>query len=163
MRSAPGSDDGTVPVAVEVVALRCADGALAYRVVRTLLPRGEHPDAIARGLVGFEAGEPSGVLHSTSWRCEDGIVVLTYVACPDRSAAPADALVPPLLAQGTPTQPAPPELDMPQVAAHAVRHLAFLAERGEFVECVRAERTLWDAIRGLDPSPAGEATIVATA
>jgi hypothetical protein len=43
----------------------------------------EVPDDLAAGLEALD--HPRGVLHSTSWRFDNGGVVLTYAALPDRT------------------------------------------------------------------------------
>jgi hypothetical protein len=73
------------------------------------------------------------VVHSTSWRHEEGRVVLSYVAVVDPPASlPDDTLVPvPVdrtdLARGDATAP-PREIGVLQVIEHALRHLSWLAQ-----------------------------------
>ncbi|HEX8498563.1 MAG TPA: hypothetical protein VF661_15310 [Actinomycetales bacterium] len=111
-------------VAVEVLLMGVTPHGISYRPVRADLA-GSGPDDLARELAGDVA-----LVHSTSWRFEDGVVVLTYAALPDpRPQQAAHALVDPsVVCSGDPMQPAPPVLHLPHVAAHAVRHLAYLAE-----------------------------------
>ena len=69
-------------VTIECFALRLLDDHLVARRVRG--PLGATPDRTAALLVGLAGGPLDGLalLHSTSWRWEDGLV-LTYLCCPD--------------------------------------------------------------------------------
>ena len=114
------------PVVVEVVVLRAVpqDG-LAYRWVRGGLLPDEDPVRAVRRLAG--AG---GWVHSTSWRYTgEGHVVLTFAMAPEPEEwRPAKPLAGVEIARGAaPDRPAPDVISTEQVAAHAVRHLAFLA------------------------------------
>ncbi|WP_157963567.1 hypothetical protein [Actinocorallia populi] len=114
------------PVVVEVVVLRAVpEGGLAYRSARGGLLPDEDPVRAARRLAG--AGE---WVHSTSWRYTDeGHVVLTFAVAPEPEEwRPAKPLAETGIARGPlPGRPAPDAVSVEQVAAHAVRHLAFLA------------------------------------
>jgi hypothetical protein len=71
------------------------------------------------------------VVHSTSWRHEEGRLVLTYVAVVEPpSSVPSDALrrvevARADLARGDATAP-PTEIGVAQVIEHALRHLSWL-------------------------------------
>ncbi|GII89256.1 hypothetical protein Ssi03_72460 [Sphaerisporangium siamense] len=125
-------DDSAVlpPVSVEVLALRVnASGTWAYRRSTTAPVPGESPDEAARRLARVPADVPYTVVHSTSWRYRPvGQVVLTYAVCPDPTPElPAIELPVLCLSAGaTPAAPTPEHLDVANVAAHAIRHLAFL-------------------------------------
>jgi hypothetical protein len=81
----------------------------AMRTENVDLPPGVDPVEI-----GFDR-VPGALSHSTSWRYEDGTVVLTFVhVLPDGSAVDDDWA-------GTPE-----DLESHPVACHAVRHLHFL-------------------------------------
>ncbi|MEV0198869.1 hypothetical protein [Nonomuraea sp. NPDC050691] len=122
-------------VSVETLMLRAdAGGRWAYRRVSTVPAPGETPDEAARRVSGVAAGDRGTVVHSTSWRyLPKGEVVLTYAVCPDPAPwLPATMLAgPPELeiARGAaPATPAPERVEVEHVAAHAVRHLAFLMD-----------------------------------
>lgn len=118
------------PVDVEVVLLRWEAGSLCYRTARRPLGDGERPDDAALALAEIEDGNRRAVCHSTSWRHEDGSVVLTYAVvpdpAPDRPATPLRA--PAVVCSGDPLRPAPADLHAHHVVAHAVRHLAYLVD-----------------------------------
>ncbi|MEV6987374.1 hypothetical protein AB0M95_39805 [Sphaerisporangium sp. NPDC051017] len=118
------------PVAVEVLLLRVSStGGWAYRRLTTSPGHGESPDEAARRVSRVPADARHTVVHSTSWRYRpEGQVVLTYAVCPDPAPAlPAVALTDPRLATGSaPAAPTPDHIEVDNVAAHAIRHLAFL-------------------------------------
>jgi hypothetical protein len=133
------------PVVVEVVLLRLAPGGhLEHRAVAALVPSLADVDDHALALAGALASH--GVLHSTSWRQEGDTLVITYAALPDpHPAAPAQALLTPSVVAGsTSLRPSPEVLHAHHVAAHAVRHLADLAERDPVVTAAAGqEPQLW--------------------
>ncbi|MGE3287127.1 MAG: hypothetical protein AB7J32_13635 [Pseudonocardia sp.] len=102
------------------------------------------------GAAGGAAPAAGTVCHSTSWRHEAGTVVLTYAALPDPHpglpAAPLDA--PAVLCSADPLRPAPAGLHGHHVAAHAVRHLAYLAAHDPVVaRAAGQDRTgVWRAV-----------------
>ncbi|MDA0636594.1 hypothetical protein OUY22_24535 [Nonomuraea sp. MCN248] len=117
-------------VRVETLMLRAsADGSWAYRRAEVRPEPGESPDEAARRSCGVSAGDQLTVVHSTSWRhLPDGEIVLTYAVCPDPEPwLPAVTLPRLEPARGAaPARPAPERVEVDHVAAHAVRHLAFL-------------------------------------
>ncbi|GAB1822724.1 hypothetical protein [Herbidospora sp. RD11066] len=120
---------GLVPLSVEILALRADDLGWRYRRLETTLRDGETPDQAARRHAEVAAGDAVTVVHSTSWRYEaHGRLVLTYAVCPDPDpASPADLLTDYRLARGeAPATPTPQDLQVENVAAHALRHLAHL-------------------------------------
>lgn len=122
-------------VHIEVVLLAPTARGLSYRVVRAPLPARAAPDEHAIGLAGLVDGRPGAVCHSTSWRTEDELVVLTYAATPDPSpqqAAPLDE--PSVICSQDPLRPRPLHVHAHHVAAHAARHLAFLADHDPTVQ-----------------------------
>ncbi|WP_433087384.1 hypothetical protein ACQP1P_15720 [Dactylosporangium sp. CA-052675] len=160
------------------------DGAVSYRPVAGTLPAGTHPDAaaarLAASLVGARreavpaeqggaqcdgpqpvwAPPPLTILHSTSWRYAGGAVVLTHVAVFDGRPEPdAVPLAPHGIAHsGDPTAPSPGEVSADAVAAHAVRHLAWLRGGDEVVVAATAlagHPQLWRALNGYAPTLAG--------
>ncbi len=157
-RTAPGR-----PILVEVYLLGCrADGTLAYRLAEGRLDVAEEPDEAAARIGQIPAGRPGpGVtLHSTSWRhLGDGSIVLTYVAAPDpdpgTSAIPIASFE---IAHGPhPARPSPPSVLPEQVAAHAARHLALVADVNPQVRrALSADPALRRALAALPRAAAGQ-------
>jgi hypothetical protein len=151
------------PVLVEVVLLRLGpDGHLEHRTVASELASPSDVDDHALALSGGLASD--AVLHSTSWRQEQGRLVLTYAALPDPNpAAPAQSLVAPSVVAGsTSLRPSPDVLHAHHVAAHAVRHLADLAERDPVVTAAAAQQPqLWaEVTRTARRTPTGTHDVV---
>ena len=135
-------------VTVEVLLLRLLDDeGLGHRWVRGVLSPTTSPDERAVELAGCTVG----VCHSTSWRrAEPSELILTYAALPDSErhlrAEPLDA--PLTVLGGAALAPTPPHLQAAHVAAHAVRHLADLAERDPVVQAQACkDPLLWAAVR----------------
>lgn len=149
-------------VVVEALLLSVRDGNLRYRSRSTPVTGGAHPDDVARLLAGLSPCTDGGLLHSTSWRVEQGAVVLTYAALPDldpRQTRPVrlDAMT----CGPHPLAPSPATVDLDAVAAHACRHLAMLADTDETVAAAtRLLPQLWEPLRKLAPVPAGALTAV---
>lgn len=108
---------------------------LRYVRREATVDHGSDPDAVAWSLVDARHGaEGPGayVLHSTSWRWEEGgTVVLTYVACTDRlapSLEPAGEVDRADLAlhPSHPLRPRPERIREEDVVRHAIRHLGLL-------------------------------------
>lgn len=149
---------------VEVYLLRCRpDGLLAYRRATALLGPGETPDAAA-GRAGTDPGSRHAgrvaVLHSTSWRhLDDGTIVLTYATLPDpepgKHAIPIRDFT--AAGSGDPRRPSPPDVRHEQVAAHAARHLALVADTDPLIR-LALDRfpDLARALAPLAPVPAGQ-------
>jgi len=118
---------------VDLEVLRLAlggDDRLTWEVRRVPLGPG-HPDQEALGLAGEV---PGAVLHSTSWRDDDGVLVLTYaVVLPLGAALSAPLLEPSVVCSSDPRRPSPPVLHVHHVVAHAVRHLSDLLRRDPVV------------------------------
>ena len=96
------------------------------------------------------------VVHSTSWRHEDGRVILTYVAAVKAPASlPADSLVAlPVrraeLARGSATA-APQSIGIEAVLEHAMRHLSWLVADDPAVMATLAS---WkNVLTGFQPEP----------
>ncbi|MCG5219426.1 hypothetical protein [Streptosporangium sp. KLBMP 9127] len=147
-----------VAVTVEALVLRADHGGgWAYRRLVTTPQRGESPDEAARRLSGV-AGS-SNVVHSTSWRYRpEGQVVLTYAICPDPAPElPATGLPRLDIARGSSASaPSPEDLGVPNVVAHAIRHLAFLMDTDPIVrEALREVPEIAAALDGLSLAPAG--------
>jgi hypothetical protein len=98
--------------------------------LRVGLPSTARPGDVVLETLGWYDLVPR-VVHSTSWRHEEGRVVLTYVAVVETpSSLPADALTGrPVartdLARGDATAP-PTGIGVDQVIEHALRHLSWL-------------------------------------
>jgi pimeloyl-ACP methyl ester carboxylesterase len=96
------------------------------------------------------------VVHSTSWRLQQEELVLTYLAVLPTPFASANgfqsiAVQARDLAVGTPTG-APDEIDIEEVAAHALRHLVWLIERDGPIAEALDER--WRAaLAAYEPEP----------
>ncbi|GAA0434085.1 hypothetical protein Acor_08420 [Acrocarpospora corrugata] len=124
-------------VSVEVLPIRVdAAGTWRYRHLVTRLGASESPDQAARRGAGVQAGDASTVVHSTSWRYRpQGQIVLTYVVCPDPFPyLPGTELESFRLARGSgPASPSPEHVDLDNVAAHALRHLAYLLDHDPVV------------------------------
>ena len=138
-------------VVVEALLLRrLEDGALAFRRLARQAPADADLDSFAHDLTGALDGPAGAVLHSTSWRVErPGRLVVTYAALPDpEPGRPAVLLLEPAVVVGaTALRPSPQVLHAHHVAAHAVRHLADLAERDPVVRAAAAlQPELWDAV-----------------
>lgn len=156
-----GVGPGTRSVLVEVVLLR-ASPRLAYRVLVGYPSTAESPDAAALRVAGLPAGawrRTDLVVHSTSWRYDGaGRVVLTYAVLPDPDVAcPAVELASPLIARGVASaRPTPARVGVDEVAAHAVRHLAFLLPTDPKVRrAVGPDADLAAALRQWEPAVAG--------
>lgn len=124
-------------VSVEVLALRAdLEGQWSYRHITVTPAPGEGPDEAARRACGLTAQAPSSVVHSTSWRYRpEGQLVLTYAVCPDPAPEQPAIVLPELeIARGAaPATPAPEHVEVRNVVAHAVQHLAFLMVTDEVV------------------------------
>jgi hypothetical protein len=132
-------------------------GRLAFRVLARRLPRGTHPDALARRLAGL-GPDDGGLLHSTSWRFDAGNVVLTYAALPDptpEGATPLD-LARPTPYPVDPLAPGRVHLTAHDIAVHACRHLSYLRRTDPLVASAAHGRAeLWEAIDPYEPGLAG--------
>lgn len=129
---APVARDAPPPVLVEALLLRHdPTEGFAYRRLITALSGRARPDDIARSLALPAADDERHLVHSTSWRATDeGQIVLTYLVHPDPAPdLPGTPLPDPraIARSPRPGHPTPPDLKPHHVAAHAVRHLAFLA------------------------------------
>lgn len=173
MTPAPPPHD-TPPVLVEALLLRHdPDGGFSFRRELAALHRADRPDDAVRRLAGAEApavaalggaarSEAPYLVHSTSWRAtEEGQIVLTYVVHPDPEPARPGAVPleePRLLARGADAgHPAPVGLRLQQVAAHALRHVAFLARTDPVVAAhLGAHPGAGAALAGLPTDTAGQ-------
>jgi hypothetical protein len=128
--------------------------------LRATAPDGHPQEAALEALAA--AGLPPLMLHSTSWRHEDGRVVLTYAAVVEPATATEAAQpvwrVP--LARGT-ALTAPAAIAADQVAAHALVHLAWLAghDRAVGMALSAAWHDALAAYIAADPDPVEEIAV----
>lgn len=90
---------------------------------------GLSPNTVVQGALSA-AGLQAEIVHSTSWRFQDGRLVLTYLAVAMRPTAAAGFEAAPSqraeLARGSATG-APKSIDVAQVVEHGLRHLSWLS------------------------------------
>jgi hypothetical protein len=157
-RRRSGSQRGCPPLVVELLLLSADAAGITYRAVYGQLPARTEPDAVARRLGGID--QASGTtLHSTSWRYHAGKIILTYVAAPDPGSAVHHGHAAQRLS--TSDDPVGPtvQTDVGEVAAHACRHLAFLALTDPVAAgALRQHPTLLDQIVAYTPGLAGRLT-----
>ena len=100
------------------------------------------------------------MLHSTSWRYDQsGHVILTYAVLPDPDpTAPVKPLPSLGLARGHHhAYPTPATIGPDHVAAHAIRHLAWLAGTDPIVAAaLGGDENLCTALANVRPDPAGQ-------
>lgn len=112
-----------VQVVVELVAARIVGEELRFTIQTAACPRTGDPDATARAELATlfpDLWLRQAIVHSTSWRYEDERIVLTYLGYSDEfEVAPLPLTIPLARASDITRGPA-------AVAAHAIRHLAFL-------------------------------------
>lgn len=142
-------------VRVEVIHLHHErdTGSFSWRVSSAPLPAGTDPDDAALALLPEIGEETLIVCHSTSWRwAADQSVVLTYATVsPYPSGAPATSLGDTfVVTSGDARRPRPPQLHAHHVVAHAVQHLADLAQRDPGIRSVAEQSANRAAWRDLD-------------
>lgn len=136
------------------------EGLSVRRDVRTLA-RGVGPDALAREVAAANAARGRRpFVHSTSWRYEEGAVVLTYLAVVSelRLAREVRHLV--LDALGATGEQVPAREGDPRPASvlwHGLRHLALLARERPKEIGARLPTAAREALRRLRPAPATKA------
>jgi len=160
---APAATSGRAGVVIEVVHLRAdMSGRWHYRRTAEDLPAWTEPDRAARSLAGLDdISAPNAVLHSTSWRYDPaGHVVLTYAVLPDLDPEAAAKPLPSMeIARGQHhAHPAPVAAGPDHVAAHAIRHLAWLASTDPIVTAALGGdgSVLREALAAVCPDPAGQ-------
>jgi hypothetical protein len=135
---------------VELILARVDGDRLRYLVTRHTCGARTDPDARAHAaMIRMFRGVSlrRAVVHSTSWRYEDGVLILTYLGYCDE--LPFQDL-PLLLPLDAPVNGA----DVSAVAAHAVRHLAFLSRRDPVIRR-RLSREAISYLDRCDPALAG--------
>lgn len=133
-----------------------------------LSKRGQKPDAMIRSLIQEKRRAESGkveeqefVVHSTSWRYEQGKVILTYIAYSDEldfSKGKTKTIAMKKLRDITRNSRKPrskTELEN-KVVSHAMRHIAFLIRTGDqenfksvlTPETIKVFEKLWVSLAG---------------
>lgn len=102
-----------------------------------------------------ELGLSPIMVHSTSWRVVDQVLLLTFLVAVEPPTRLPDAFEAELvtraeLARGRATGP-PPQVHLSQVVEHGLRHLAWLVREDEAIDRALA-RWAW-ALRGYEPEP----------
>ena len=128
-------------IIVETVMARVSGEALHYLITKSPHPKVGDPLTTARASVAAQFPDlwlKSVIVHSTSWRYDEETIVLTFLAYADD--IPLSRLQHTM--QLTSVEDRANDDDgEASVAAHAIRHLAFLVqtESEEFVPKVRAD------------------------
>lgn len=136
--------DGAHRVVVEVIHLHHerASRSFTWRVTSAPLSAGTDPDDAALALLRDRAHRRGTVCHSTSWRWSpEDALVLTYATVstegdPDPVVGLDGTFV---VTSGDAMRPRPPQVHAHHVAAHAVQHLADLAQRDPAIRAVAHE------------------------
>lgn len=148
-------------VEIEVFCVGFASDDGPARYLHRLAPLGlDNPDGPARSLAE-ESGAQVVMLHSTSWRWEEGgRIVLTYLAWAREGTLPpaAEALPEtPARASTDPLRPRPKEIARLDPLFHGLRHFAFLLRNDESgaVRFALGERAA-ALLAPFAPEPAGQ-------
>lgn len=128
-------------IIVEVVPARVMGDELRYAIRTAPQAKTGDPMATARGEVAAYFPDlplKKAIVHSTSWRYDDDTIVLTFLVYSDELPRDGLPLTMPLSAV---EQHAKEKKGKASVAAHALRHLAFLVqtEPREFVPKIRPD------------------------
>ena len=158
--SVPWSPD-FVAQTLEVLPVALRDGALFWMKpmhadsLRVGLPTAAKPAEVVLDALKWYPLAPI-VVHSTSWRQDDGRIILTYVAVvePPSSLPPDSLLSLPVrraeLARGE-AMSAPKSIGVDAVLEHALRHLSWLVRDDPAVMTALAG---WqDVLAGFEPEP----------
>jgi hypothetical protein len=126
-------------VIVEVVMARVSAEEMRYSIYKKAHPKSGDPMDTAKAAVTARFPEVSlrrAIVHSTSWRYDDESIVLTFLAYSDE--IPLDGLAR-VLALDDAEDLANEDEGQASIAAHAIRHLAFLVatEPKEFAPKIR--------------------------
>lgn len=152
---------GGARVHIEVFTVGFAANADRPCFVHRMAPLGlDNPDGPVRALAET-SGAQVAMLHSTSWRWEEGgRIVLTYLAwVRDGTLPPMAEALPetPARASTDPLRPRPKEIARLDPLFHGLRHFAFLLRHDADGGLRRAvgERAA-SFLEGLEPAPAGQ-------
>jgi hypothetical protein len=160
LSSVPWSPE-LVAQSLEVFPVGLRDGKLFWlRPVHALslrvgISRSAEPSQIVLDVVAWYPLSPR-VVHSTSWRYEEGRIVLTYVVVvdPPQHLPPNSLELLPVkrsdLARGSSMAPAE-SITVEAVLEHAVRHLAWLSRDDPAIATVLADWS--EALEGYRPEP----------
>ena len=126
-------------VVVEVVMARVSAGEMRYSISKTAHAKSVDPMETAKAVLSARFPDVSvrkAIVHSTSWRYDTKSIVLTFLAYSDE--IPLDGL-PRSLALDEVEDLANEDQGQASIAAHAIRHLAFLVatEPKAFVPKIR--------------------------
>ena len=160
LSSVPWSPE-LVAQSLELLPVGLRDGKLFWlRPVHALslrvgISRSAEPSQIVLDVVAWYPLSPR-VVHSTSWRYEEGRIVLTYVVVvdPPTHLPPNSLELVPVkrsdLARGSSMGPAE-SITVEAVLEHAVRHLAWLSRDDPAIATVLADWS--EALEGYHPEP----------
>jgi hypothetical protein len=160
LSSVPWSPE-LVAQSLEVLPVGLRDGKLFWlrpvhaHSLRVGISRSAEPSQIVLDVVAWYPLLPR-VVHSTSWRYEEGRIVLTYVVVvdpPQHLPQNSLELVPVKrsdLARGSSMGPAE-SITVEAVLEHAVRHLAWLSRDDPAIATVLAD--WFEALEGYQPEP----------
>lgn len=121
---------------LEILTVELVDGAIHWLKplhadsLRVGLPKSDKPGDVVLGVMAWYPLTPR-VAHSTSWRYEEGRVILTYIVVVEEPThlAPDSLVAIPVaratIARGEAMAP-PPAIGVAAVLEHALRHLAWL-------------------------------------
>jgi hypothetical protein len=128
-----------VKVSVEVVLARVSAAELRYSISKRAHAKRADPMQTAKAALAARFPHVSlrkAIVHSTSWRYDDDSIVLTFLAYSDE--IPLDGLSR-SVALDEVEDLANDDVGQASIAAHAIRHLAFLVatEPKEFVPRIR--------------------------
>lgn len=145
-------------VLAEVLFARIGGGTLRFQVARFDLDRASgDPDDVVERFVEERLRGPDAlrVVHSTSWRYESGRVVLSYLAYSDRLELGGRSRRARLSALPDPEKKIRGRDRDRAVAAHALRHLAFLAAQDPATYEAKLSSATRRELRRLRPAAAG--------
>lgn len=122
---------------IEVFLIACSNTLemLYYRVEIPCVTESYNPDElVVRKLtdMGIDSHGCSAISHSTSWRCQNGRILLTYIvtlpssiltSLPTTTLNTAEVICPESAAA---MKPHPAEIEDKHVLVHGLRHLSFL-------------------------------------
>jgi hypothetical protein len=147
-----------VRVLAEILFARIGKSDLRFQVARFALDGRGEPDRVVRNYADVRLGEPDAlrVVHSTSWRYEQGKIVLTYLVYSDRLRFRGRARRVRISALPSAEQAAGDGKDRDrQVAAHALRHLALLVAEDPKTYEAKLSGATRRTLRRLRPAAAG--------
>lgn len=146
---------------LEILTVELVDGSINWLKplhadsLRVGLPKSDKPGEVVLGVMTWYPLAPR-VAHSTSWRYEEGRVILTYIVVvePPTHLAPDSLVAIPVaratIARGEAMAP-PPAIGVAAVLEHALRHLAWLVKDDAAIAAALPD---WlDALSAYTPEP----------